>query len=202
MSYLLEQIKVKKLIGLGEQEELNKIKSFVFKVYEDAGYSNSPWKNIDHYDLWSIWFYVEENGQILSAMRITEKKPFNFIPLEVALFKDEQFPPKRYAVLEENVADWNSVAFIQNVKGAKAAKANFIAVAEHCITKEYNTVYGMYNPKLSGIERIYLREGAEISVKYPGPMYFPGLYLKGEIPWFEVIEIRKESLQKIASKKE
>ncbi|EMO28355.1 hypothetical protein LEP1GSC170_2391 [Leptospira interrogans serovar Bataviae str. HAI135] len=145
---------------------------------------------------------MEENGQILSAMRITEKKPFNFIPLEVALFKDEQFPPKRYAVLEENVADWNSVAFIQNVKGAKAAKANFIAVAEHCITKEYNTIYGMYNPKLSGIERIYLREGAEISVKYPGPMYFPGLYLKGEIPWFEVIEIRKESLQKIASKKE
>ncbi|MCH1911635.1 hypothetical protein L9Z41_03385 [Leptospira noguchii] len=202
MSYLLEQIKVKKLIGLSEQEELNKIKSFVSKIYEDAGYSNSPWKNIDHYDLWSIWFYVEENGQILSAMRITEKKPFNFIPLEVALFKDEQFPPKRYAVLEENVADWNSVAFIQNVKGAKAAKANFIAVAEHCITKEYNTVYGMYNPKLSGIERIYLREGAEISVKYPGPMYFPGLYLKGEIPWFEVIEIRKESLQKIASKKE
>ncbi|UOG39118.1 hypothetical protein MAL08_07535 [Leptospira noguchii] len=199
MSYLLEQIKVKKLIGLSEQEELNKIKSFVSKIYEDAGYSNSPWKNIDHYDLWSTWFYVEENGQILSAMRVTEKKPFNFIPLEVALFKNEQFPPKRYAVLEENVADWNSVAFIQNVKGAKA---NFIAVAEHCITKEYNTVYGMYNPKLSGIERIYLREGAVLSVRYPGPMYFPGLYLKGEIPWFEVIEIRKESLQKIASKKE
>lgn len=73
MSYLLEQIKVKKLIGLSEQEELNKIKSFVSKIYEDAGYSNSSWKNIDHYDLWSTWFYVEENGQILSAMRITEK---------------------------------------------------------------------------------------------------------------------------------
>lgn len=73
MSYLLEQIEVKKLIGLNEQEELSKIKSFVSKIYEDAGYSNSPWKNIDHYDLWSTWFYVEEDGQIFSAMRITEK---------------------------------------------------------------------------------------------------------------------------------
>lgn len=145
---------------------------------------------------------MEENGQIFSAMRITEKKPCNFIPLEVALFKDEKLPPKRYAVIEENVADWNSVAFIQNVKGAKAAKDNFIAVAAYCVSKGYDIVYGMYNPKLSGIERIYLREGAVISDKYPGPMYFPGLYLKGEIPWFKVIEIGKESLQKIASKKQ
>lgn len=73
MSYLLEEIKVKKLIGLDEPEELNKVKLFVSKIYKDAGYSNSPWKDIDHYDLWSTWFYVEENGQIFSAMRITEK---------------------------------------------------------------------------------------------------------------------------------
>ncbi|EMN31436.1 hypothetical protein LEP1GSC083_2827 [Leptospira interrogans serovar Pyrogenes str. L0374] len=44
MSYLLEQIVVKKLIGLNNEEELSKIKSFVSKIYEDAGYSNSPWK--------------------------------------------------------------------------------------------------------------------------------------------------------------
>ncbi|MGQ2802133.1 LBL_2463 family protein [Leptospira santarosai] len=202
MSHVLEQIEVKKIIGVDAPVDLKKVKSFVSKIYEDAGYSNSPWKNIDHYDLWSTWFYVEENGLILSAMRITEKKPFNFIPLEVALFKNEQFPPKRYAVIEENVADWNGVAFVQNVKGAKAAKANFLAVADHCVKKGYNIVYGMYNPKLLGIERIYLREGAVLSARYPGPMYFPALYWNGEIPWFEVIETEKETLQKIASKKE
>lgn len=89
MSHILEQIEVKKIIGVDAPVDLKKVKSFVSKIYEDAGYSNSPWKNIDHYDLWSTWFYVEENGLILSAMRITEKKPFNFIPLEVALFKNE-----------------------------------------------------------------------------------------------------------------
>lgn len=89
MSHVLEQIEVKKIIGVDAPVDLRKVKSFVSKIYEDAGYSNSPWKNTDHYDLWSTWFYVEENGLILSAMRITEKKPFNFIPLEVALFKNE-----------------------------------------------------------------------------------------------------------------
>lgn len=73
MSHILEQIEVKKIIGVDTPVDLKKVKSFVSKIYEDAGYSNSPWKNIDHYDLWSTWFYVEENGLILSAMRITEK---------------------------------------------------------------------------------------------------------------------------------
>ncbi|WP_061250038.1 LBL_2463 family protein [Leptospira alstonii] len=200
MSQTLEQTEVKKIVGLEAPEELERVKSFVSKVYQNAGYSHSPWKNIDHYDPWSTWFYVEENEKILSAMRITEKKPCNFIPLEVALYKNDLFPPKRYAVIEENVADWNAVAFQQNLKGAKAARANFIAVADHCVEKGYEIVYGMYNPVLTGIERIYLREGATHSIKYPGPMYFPGLYMNGEIPWFEVLEIGKESLQEIASK--
>ncbi|ULH29259.1 LBL_2463 family protein [Leptospira weilii] len=199
MSQVLEKLEVKKIIGIESPEDLRRVKEFVSIVYSSAGYSSSPWKNVD-YDPWSIWFYVENEEGILCAMRITEKFPWNFIPLEVALIKGNEFPPRRYGVIEENVADWNSVAFIKNARGGRAAKLTFIETARYCVTKGYDIVYGMYNPKLSGIERIYFREGALESVRYAGPMYFPRFYLNGEMSWFEVIEIGKECLQKIASK--
>ncbi|MDV6237332.1 hypothetical protein CH379_016995 [Leptospira ellisii] len=199
MSQTIERLAVKKISGLESPDLLQKIKDFISKIYSDAGYTDSPWKNVN-YDLWSTWFYVEEEEGILAAMRITEKFPWNFIPLEVALIQGNDFPPKRYGVIEENVADWNSVAFIKSAKGGKAAKLTFIETARYCVTKGYDMVYGMYNPKLTGIERIYFREGALESERYTGPMYFPGFYLNGEMSWFRVVEIGKECLQKIASK--
>ncbi|TGK39191.1 hypothetical protein EHQ12_00600 [Leptospira gomenensis] len=199
MSQIIEKLAVQKISGLESPHLLQKIKDFVSKIYTDAGYTDSPWKNVN-YDPWSTWFYVEGEEGILAAMRITEKFPWNFIPLEAALIQGSEFPPKRYAVIEENVADWNSVAFTRSANGGKAAKVTFIETAKHCVLKGYDMVYGMYNPKLTGIERIYFREGALESVRYPGPMYFPGFYLNGELSWLQVVEIGKECLQKIASK--
>lgn len=44
-------------------------------------------------------------------------------------------PQKRYVVLEENVADWNNVAFLRTVMGGKAATINFKMVIKHCLEK-------------------------------------------------------------------
>ncbi|TGK36222.1 hypothetical protein EHQ12_04090 [Leptospira gomenensis] len=181
------------------EELLHRIKSFVSSVYSDAGYSETPWKN-QNYDPWSTWFWVEVRGELLAAMRIVEKTPDNIIPLEKAVIYGIKNPFLHYAVLEENVADWNAVAFKSSREGVLAAKKTFRTVAKFCADKGYYIVYGMYNPELSGIENLYLREGAEISDRYPAYCYFPGFNLKGELSKFNVIELRKDSLQKIASK--
>ncbi|XDD52050.1 hypothetical protein AB3N59_15060 [Leptospira sp. WS92.C1] len=200
MSQVLERLAVKRLVGLESPEDLQKIKDFVSEVYLNAGYSNSPWKNID-YDPWSIWFYVEGEGGILCAMRIVEKYPWNFIPLEVALIHGKKNgPSKRYAVIEENVADWNGVAFVQTREAWVEAKKTFRAVAQFCLERNYDMVYGMYPLELVGIAHVYLNAGAVISKKYVGPMYFPEFNLKGEECLLNVIEIGKGALQEIASK--
>ncbi|MBM9499702.1 hypothetical protein JWG44_05485 [Leptospira sp. 201903071] len=183
-------------------EELNRVKSFVSRIYKEAGYSDSDWKNIN-YDPWSTWFYVDDFGEIIAAMRIIEKKPNNFIPLEVAVIlqgEGDTTSPRRYAVIEENVADWNAVAFQLSQFGWRTVKILFRTVAKYCAEKGYEKVYGMYNPSLKGIEKLYLKEGSVLSQKYPGPVFFPGFNLLNEQSTFQVIELGKETLQKIASK--
>lgn len=179
--------------------DLQRIKEFVEKKYSEARYSNSRWKN-QNYDPWSTWFWVEKKGKILSAMRIVEKVPENCIPLEIAVIYGTKSQTLRYAVLEENVADWNAVAFELSRTGWYAAKKTFRTVAKYCADKGYDIVYGLYNPILRGIEKLYLSEGAVFSERYPGPVYFPGFYLNGELSKFHVIELEKETLQNIASK--
>ncbi|WP_078124976.1 LBL_2463 family protein [Leptospira alexanderi] len=199
MSYNLEKIEIKKVVGSEAPEELRKVKAFVSKIYQDAGYSNSPWRNIN-YDPWSTWFYTEGRNGLTAAMRIVEKLPWNFIPLEVALLHDKSRPKKRYAVIEENVADWNAVAFQNSKEGLRDGKRISAEVAKHCIEKGYNVVYGMYPLVLTGIWNIYRNVGAVISQKYLGPVFFPDFYLKGEICLLNVIELQKPTLQKFASK--
>ncbi|PJZ51645.1 hypothetical protein CH380_19430 [Leptospira adleri] len=183
----------------GDSEDIPRIKAFVNRIFSEAGYSSSRWKNID-YDDWSTWFFAEEEGRILSAMRVVEKQPENFLPLEVAVLDKTLEKPIRYAVLSENVADWNAVAFELSRTGWMAAKKTFRTVAKHCYEKGYDVVYGMYNPNLKGIEKLYLSEGAVHSERYPDLLYFPGFYLNGKLSKFHVIELEKECLQKIASK--
>ncbi|WP_425529216.1 LBL_2463 family protein [Leptospira stimsonii] len=200
-----EKIVVKMIFGTEHPAELKRVKSFVTKIYREAGYSDSEWKNIN-YDPWSTWFYVDDFGEILAAMRIIEKKPNNFIPLEVACIYDEKtykkkgIPKRRYAVIEKNVADWNAVAFQLSQLGWRTVKILFRTVAKYCAEKGYRKVYGMYNPTLKGIEKLYLKEGSVLSKKYPGPVFFPGFNLLNEQSTFQVIELGKETLQKIASK--
>ncbi|WP_061224913.1 LBL_2463 family protein [Leptospira weilii] len=194
-----EKIRVKTIAGLESPEELKRVKDFVSKIYTESGYSHSSWKNIN-YDPWSTWFYAEEENtdEILAAMRIIEKKPDNVIPLEVAVVWGQPLL-KQYKVIEDNVADWNSVSFLPTSKSGRACAILFKSVAKHCLEKNYSIVYGMYNPESKGIERIYFRAGVTHSQKYPDLMYFPGFYLKGEFCQFRIIEIKKESLQEIAS---
>lgn len=178
---------------------LKKIKDFVLNKFLEANYSISPWKD-RNYDPWSTWFWVEENDKILSAMRIVEKVPENCIPLEIAVIYGTKNPVLRYAVLEKNVADWNAVAFERTRTGWYAAKKTFRTVAKHCVEKGYEVVYGMYNPKLKGIEKLYLSEGAVFSKRYSNMVYFPGFNLNGDLSTFRVIELKNVSLQNIASK--
>ncbi|MDI7219582.1 LBL_2463 family protein [Leptospira santarosai] len=192
-----EKFEVKTIVGLESLEELKRVKDFVSKIYTESGYSHSSWKNIN-YDPWSTWFYIEDNNEILAAMRIIEKKLDNVIPLEVAVVWGQP-PLKQYKVQEDNVADWNSVSFLPTSKSGRACTILFKSVAKHCLDKNYSMVYGMYNPESKGIERIYFRAGVAHSQKYPDLMYFPGFYMNGEFCHFRVIEIKKESLQKISS---
>ncbi|EQA43517.1 hypothetical protein LEP1GSC050_1361 [Leptospira broomii serovar Hurstbridge str. 5399] len=178
-------------VGLAETKE------FIDRIFRTAGYTKSPYKNIN-LDSWSTWFYIRHKGKIISAMRVVEKVPGNFIPLEQVVIVGSS-PHKRYAIIEDNVADWNSVAFETTVTGIKAAYINFKIVAKFCILKGYETVYGMYNPQLKGIESLYINHGAEISKKYLGPVFFPGFYLNGKLAHFNVIELKKKALQEVAS---
>ncbi|MBW0433772.1 hypothetical protein HGB47_09100 [Leptospira yasudae] len=178
---------------------LGRLKAFVSRNYEKAGYTNSRWKSRD-YDPWSIWFWVEYENQIVATMRIVEKVPENCIPLEVAVIDDNRVPAARYAVLEENVADWNSVAFEPTKLGVYAVKKTFRTVAKYCFETGFETVYGLYNPKLPSVKRLYLEEGAVISQHYSLQVYFPDFCLNGELAKFTVIELKQDVLKMIASK--
>lgn len=178
---------------------LDKIKSFVSRIYSEAGYSTSEWKN-HNFDPWSTWFWVEgQNGRIIAAMRLTEKRPNNFIPTEIGIIFGIN-PKLRYAIAESNVADWGAVAFELNRSGLMAAKETFRTVARICLIRGYERVYGFYNPALKGIEKLYLSSGVELSQRYSAPIYFPEFCLDGKESLFNVIECDKYCLHKIASK--
>lgn len=92
--------------GLENPIELIRVKNFIQSIFSKNGYNKSPYASVD-LDPWSTWFYVTDSEKkILSAMRIVEKKPNNFLPIEMGVIYGSN-PQKRYVVLEENVADWN-----------------------------------------------------------------------------------------------
>ncbi|TGM99698.1 LBL_2463 family protein [Leptospira yasudae] len=201
MSHISTKSTVKKITIDDPEVELKRIKDFVNIKFQEGGYSDSPWRKFD-YDKWSTWFCYERNQEILAAMRVIEKKPWNLIPLEFAVIRDENeiSPQKRYAVIEENVADWNAVAFSSTLEGWEAAKITFRAVAKHCVEMGYDIVYGMYPSDLKSIKMFYRKSGAVDSFRYFEQVYFPGFYLNGKQCFLNVIELEKETLQKIASK--
>lgn len=188
-----------KIVGLGNPIDLARVKEFIRSVFVAGGYTKSAYTAVD-LDPWSTWFYVTNlEGEILSAMRVVEKKPNNFLPIEMAVIEGIN-PTMRYAVIEENVADWNNVAFLNSRSGWQAAVLNFCSVAKHCLEKNYKTVYGFYDPKMKSIVRIYTSAGAKLSEKYNRLVSFPGSSLNGEPVMLNIIEIPKASLQKVASK--
>ncbi|EMY79212.1 hypothetical protein LEP1GSC060_3598 [Leptospira weilii serovar Ranarum str. ICFT] len=150
-------------------------------------------------DPWSTWFYVREGTEILAAMRIVEKKPMNLIPLELGIIKESD-PIQRYAVVGENIADWNSVSFEHSKKGARAAVSTFHAAANFCLKKKFDIVYGFYHKKVNSIVKLYSTIGAMPSEKYQKEVYFPECYYQGELVYLTPIEINKEALQKIRTK--
>ncbi|WP_225913620.1 LBL_2463 family protein [Leptospira yasudae] len=187
------------IVGLENPYELIKVKEFIRSVFMAYGYNKSAYTTVD-LDPWSTWFYVSDvTGKILSAMRVVEKKPNNYIPIEMAVIEGSA-PLMRYAVVEENVADWNNVAFINSYSGWRAARKNFIMVARHCIRKNYKKVYGFYDPTMRAIVRIYTTAGVELSKNFDKLVFFPGSSLNNEPVKLNIIEIPKASLQKIASK--
>ncbi|MBM9500563.1 hypothetical protein JWG44_09920 [Leptospira sp. 201903071] len=190
----------KSIQGVENPIELARVKNFIRFVFTTAGYNKSEYASVN-LDPWSTWFYVmDEEGAILSAMRVVEKKPNNFIPLELGVILGSN-PPQRYAVIEKKVADWNNVAFINSPKGGRAALQNFQMVAKHCIEQGYEKVYGMYPQRSKAIERIYFSAGAQKSTQFRIPIYFPGDYSNGELVLLNPIEINKTSLQKIAARR-
>ncbi|TGK39186.1 hypothetical protein EHQ13_06205 [Leptospira gomenensis] len=185
--------------GLEAPEELFEVKKFINTIFSGGGYIKSAYTSFD-LDPWSTWFYVTtETGMILSAMRVVEKKPNNFIPIEMAIIKGSH-PPKRYSVLEDHVADWNNVAFVKSRTGWRAAVLNFAMVAQFCLEQKYNMVYGFYDLKMPSIVRIYESVGVSLSEKYNKPVYFPGSTLNGTPVQLSIIEITKTNLQKTMSK--
>lgn len=185
--------------GLESPEELMEVKKFISMVFSGGGYIKSAYTAFN-LDQWSTWFYVTtENGLILSAMRVVEKRPNNFLPIEMAIIKGTD-PPKRYVVLDDHVADWNNVAFVNSRTGWRAAVLNFAMVARFCLEKKYNMVYGFYDLKMPSIVRIYESVGVSLSEKYNKPVYFPDSTLNGKPVQLSIIEIHKASLQKTVSK--
>ncbi|AXR66142.1 LBL_2463 family protein [Leptospira mayottensis] len=201
MSHIITKPSVKIITANDSLSELTRVKEYVTEKFKEAGYSDSPWRRFN-YDEWSTWFYYENNGEILAVMRLVEKKPWNIVPLEFAVIYDEKevVPQRRYAVIEDNVADWNAVAFETTLEGWVAAKRTFRTVARYCVEKGYNIVYGMYPVSLKSIRMFYKKSGAVDSLRFFDRVYFPGFYLKGELCYLNVIELEKETLQEIASK--
>ncbi|EKP03615.1 hypothetical protein LEP1GSC018_0051 [Leptospira kirschneri str. 2008720114] len=186
-----------RLSGLENKPELKNIKNFSNTVFEKVGYSK-PLDSID-LDPWSTWFYVREGSEILAAMRIVEKKPNNLIPLELGIIKDSK-PIQRYAVIGNNIADWNSVSFLLTKKGWLAAVQTFHAAAQYCIDKNFDIIYGFYHKKITSIVKLYNSIGAIISKKYEKEVYFPECYHNNELVYLTPIEINKDALQKIRTR--
>ncbi|AVV50221.1 LBL_2463 family protein [Leptospira santarosai] len=193
----VKKLHVIRMVGLENPKELQNIKKFSSTIFENVGYS----KPLDSMDLdpWSTWFYVREGSEILAAMRIVEKRPNNLIPLELGIIKDSE-PIQRYAVIGNNIADWNSVSFLLSKKGWLAAVQTFHAAAQYCIDKNFDTIYGFYHKKINSIVTLYTSIGAIPSKKYEKEVYFPECYYNGELVYLTPIEINKDALQKIRTR--
>ncbi|QDK25211.1 LBL_2463 family protein [Leptospira weilii] len=187
-----------RLSGLENQEELYHVKKFAGDVFNNFGYTKSLYTAVDM-DLWSTWFYVREGSEILAAMRIVEKKPNNLIPLELGIVKGSD-PIQRYAVIGDNIADWNSVSFLLSKKAMFAAVNVFHAAAQYCIDKNFDMVYGFYHKKVNSIVKLYTSIGAIPSKKYEKEVYFPECYYNDELVYLTPIEISKGALQKIKTR--
>lgn len=187
-----------RLSGLENQDELNHVKKFAGDIFNNFGYTKSLYTAVEM-DAWSTWFYVREGSEILAAMRIVEKKPNNLIPLELGIIKDTE-PNQRYAVIGDNIADWNSVSFEHSKKGCWAALATFKAAAQYCIDKNFDMVYGFYHKNVNSIVKLYTSIGAVPSKKYEREVYFPECYHNNELVYLTPIEIPKVALQKIRTR--
>ncbi len=170
------------------------LKDFVFTINRNAG--NFYPRMDDGLDCDSTWFFVTFENEVLSCMRIVVKKPENQIPLENGYILNSS--DKQYKVNATNVADWNSVAFPLNLKGAKAVKFNFACVAQFCLEQNFDLIYGMFNDERKGIGRIYLEAGAKISREFPEKIFYKDFLTYGERATFTIIEIEKNSLQKLS----
>lgn len=198
-----------KIDGAKSISPLTEIKNFIKHMNDEVGNEDSDWRAFD-LDRWSVWFVVTNNCEILSTMRVVTKRPNNLIPLEIGLVAEGmessgvaiedaiRNKPRRYAVLDDKSADWNSVAFPPTKQGYQAAALNFGCVAKYCVEQDFSRVFGMYSPFRKGIERVYKRAGAIRSSDFPGPIFFPGFKCNGNLVLFQIIEIPKKSLQKLA----
>ncbi|EKO32228.1 LBL_2463 family protein [Leptospira santarosai] len=173
---------------------LQTLKDFVFTINNKAG--NFYPKKDDELDSDSTWFFVTFEDEIFSCMRIVVKTPKNKIPLENGFILNSSY--QQYKVTSSNVADWNSVAFLPSLQGAKSAKFNFACVAQYCLEQNFNLIYGMFNDERKGIGRIYLEAGAKISKEFPKKIFFKDFLTYGETATFTIIEIEKNSLQKLS----
>ncbi|WP_431844534.1 LBL_2463 family protein [Leptospira noguchii] len=188
-----------RLIGLENQDELNHIKKFASDIFNNFGYTKSLYTAVDM-DAWSTWFYVREGSEILAAMRIVEKKPNNLIPLELGIIKDSD-PIQRYAVVGNNIADWNSVSFEHSKKGCWAALATFQAAAQYCIDQNFDIGLRILSQKNKfNCKTLYFYRGNSTSKKYVKEVYFPECYHDGELVNLTLIEIPKDALQKIRTR--
>ncbi|TGJ99878.1 hypothetical protein EHO57_14055 [Leptospira langatensis] len=186
-------------VDFSSPEEVAEIKAFIQAIFSRKGYTKSSSTNVD-LDRWSTWFCVRgEAGEILAAMRVVEKRPYNFLPIEQAIICDET-PLRRYAVENYNTADWNNVAFSNTREGLKAAKQCFALAARFCIEKNYDMVYGFYDLKNPAIVKLYSKVGILPSEIFPKLVYFPGSTLNGTNVELTIIEITKQTLQNIVSK--
>ncbi|WP_061248522.1 LBL_2463 family protein [Leptospira alstonii] len=170
------------------------LKDFVFSINQSAG--NSYSRKDDGLDPDSTWFFVTFENEISSCMRIVVKKPENQIPFENGFILNS--PDRQYKVTATNVADWNSVAFLPSLKGAKAAKFNFACVAQYCLEQNFDLIYGVFNDERKGIGRIYLEAGAKISQEFPEKIFYKDFRTYGARATFTIIEIEKNSLQKLS----
>lgn len=173
---------------------LQTLKDFVFTINQKAG--NIYPRKDDGLDLDSTWFFVTFENEIFSCMRIVVKTSQNQIPLEKGFILNSSY--QQYKVTSNNVADWNSVAFLPSLQGAKAAKFNFACVSKYCLEQNFNLIYGMFNDERKGIGRIYLEAGAKISKQFPKKIFFKDFLTYGELATFTIIEIEKNSLQKLS----
>lgn len=176
------------------KELLKPVKEFSKQIYKDAGYSEYETVDLDN---WSKWFFVTFDGHLQAATRIVEKTQENLIPLEIV----KRFPSgEHYNLKDINVADWNSVSFKQTIIGFQAFKIAASELAQYCLIRKFSMVYGMINPTWKGLQRVYFDNGAIPSEEHSEMVYYPGCFLNGELALFQLIEIRENALQNIASK--